>query len=497
MYKVIVVDDEPAACRHISMIIEKYCRNFQVVAVEDNGMDAMSKIQKFDYDVLITDVCMPLMDGIELIEKMDQEGKSLKTIVTSGYQEFDYVQKAINLGASSYLLKPVVPNSVIEVLKKIEVELDRDYIHMQINLFNALYHSESYDEKLVSRVFTYDFYYLAVRRLNGLPMRHRQNNFAEMFAEKSQSIIIYGRDVDEELYFIPEELVKERSLIRIVEDESNLEIDKGYYTLVYFNHPMKVEDFFVNVKKLYHILDSSLAIGQSQSLTVKEAAKINEPQIGNSYTDDLERLYYYIREKEAVRIRKELNKLFDCWKKDKRTQLYMEALTKQILYRMRQSYGNRISFLESEQLVDEMFAYSKSMNDFKVNYLDIIDRFYEDENFVDKIDTPEFFEKVLKYLNGHIDQQISLNDLCKKFGVSQAYLSKMFRKYIDESYNQYSTRIRIDKAKHIMTHNPEMRVKDVAAMVGYGDQFYFSRIFRTYMHITPTDFIGQIKLNEK
>jgi YesN/AraC family two-component response regulator len=83
-----------------------------------------------------------------------------------------------------------------------------------------------------------------------------------------------------------------------------------------------------------------------------------------------------------------------------------------------------------------------------------------------------------------------------KFGVSQPYLSKMFRKYIDESYNHYMTRIRMEKARELMIQNTGVRVKDIAAMVGYDDQFYFSRIFRSYMDITPSEYIDNLRNRE-
>lgn len=493
MYKVIIVDDEPSACRHIGMIIERYCPNFQVVASAENGQDAIKKIEAHYCDVLITDVCMPLMDGIELIEWIDAQGLKIKTIVTSGYQEFDYVQKAINLGACSYLLKPVVPLKMSDTLQKLEDELDRGYMQDQIQLFNAFYYKESFDEQLIRKIFPYKHYFLAVKRINGLPTRYNKNNPLEIFAEYNKSMIIYGRDVYEELFFIPQELVSGLGVVEFVENESNLELNNGYETLVYFNEPMKVDDFFIKVKELYRGLDSAIIIGESQSATVEEVRSVIKEHIASSQNDDLEQLYYYISEKQSRSIQKELEVLFAKWKADKRTQLYIEALAKQILYKMRNSYGNKVSFLETEYLIEEIFTYSTTINELKDNYHEILIRFIQSDPIVDKIDTPQFLNKITKYLNSHLDQQMPLKDLCKKFGVSQPYLSKMFRKYIDESYNHYSTRIRIEKARELMTQNSEIRVKDVAAMVGYGDQFYFSRIFRSYMDITPSEFINRLK----
>lgn len=496
LYKVIIVDDEPSAIRHIDMIIEKYCTDFQVVATAENGQDAIDKINENHCDLVITDVCMPLMDGIELIEWINAQGLRIKSLVTSGHQEFDYVQKAMNLGASSYLLKPVMPVKISKMLQKIKEELNKDYMQDHVKLFNAFYYNDAYDKRLVKKVFPSSRYYLAVKRINGLPTRYNKKHSLETFAENNQSSIIFGRDIYEELFFVPFSQVKGTGVIDFINKESNLKVNNGYQTLVYFERPMKVEDFSTKVKELYRALDSSITIGDNQSLTVQEVRKIVTSHISTAQNDDLEMLYYFIKEKQDCCIKKELDVLYAKWQADKRTQLYMESLAKQILYKMRQTYGNKVSLLEAEYLVEEIFTYSSSIDELKDSYWDILVKFVEIDSLIDKIDTPQFLEKITEYLQLNLNQQLPLKELCVKFGVSQPYLSKMFRKYIDESYNHYMTRVRMEKARELMTQNTCVRVKDIAAMVGYDDQFYFSRIFRSYMDITPSGYINDLRNRE-
>jgi two-component system response regulator YesN len=259
---------------------------------------------------------------------------------------------------------------------------------------------------------------------------------------------------------------------------------------------MKVEDFATNVKALYRALDSSITIGEDQSLTVEEVRGIVTKHISTAQNDDLEMLYYYIKEKQDCCIKKELDVLYTKWQAGKRTQLYMESLAKQILYNMRQTYGHNVSLLEAEYLIEEIFTYSTSMDELKGSYWDILVKFLQSDPLIDKIDTPQFLDKITDYLQLNLNQQLPLKELCVKFGVSQPYLSKMFRKYIDESYNHYMTRIRMEKARELMIQNTGVRVKDIAAMVGYDDQFYFSRIFRSYMDITPSEYIDNLRNRE-
>lgn len=493
MYNVIIVDDEPSASRHISMILEKYGKGFQIVAIAENGKEAIELIKSKPCDLVITDVRMPVMNGIELIEWIAKEEGKLKIIVTSGYQEFDYVQKAINLGANSYLLKPVMPNKLAAMLKKIKEKLDEDYLLDYKKLFNAFYFNEPVDMVLLKKVFPKDRYYLGVKRVNGLPTRYNKRNAMEIFAEQNKSTIIYGRDLYEELFFVPMSVLSGLNLVDYINSVSNLQQGLGYETIIYYSAPLKVEEFYTKVRELYRGLDSAIVIGENQSLTLKEVNDRKTSQPSNLENDDLEMIYFYIKDKNEVALQKEQSSLFDKWKKEKRSQIYIESQAKQILYKVRCCYGDKISLLESEYLVEEIFTYSVNMDELKANYWEIMLKYIQGCRLVDKIDTPQFLNKITKYLDEHIDQQFSLRDVCNKFGVSQPYLSKMFRKYINESYNGYVTRIRIKKAKELMKKNPDMRVKDVAAMVGYEDQFYFSRIFRSIIDATPTEYMNGLK----
>lgn len=97
-----------------------------------------------------------------------------------------------------------------------------------------------------------------------------------------------------------------------------------------------------------------------------------------------------------------------------------------------------------------------------------------------------------------LDQLITLPDLCRKFGISQTYMSRLFRKYTGNSFNQHLTERRVNRAKELFRENPDYFIKDVASMVGYEDQFYFSRIFKTYTLKSPSEYIKEIlKINQK
>lgn len=149
-----------------------------------------------------------------------------------------------------------------------------------------------------------------------------------------------------------------------------------------------------------------------------------------------------------------------------------------------------------EYFIDEAFYYAENMQKLAENIQQILCRNILEEGRTGKIDTPEFFHKIEEYMKDHLSEQLSPQKVCGVFGISQAYLSRLFRKYSTSSFSKRLTVMRVERAQQIMRENNELFIKDIAARVGYGDQFYFSRIFRSIAGISPTEYLETIKSEE-
>ena len=124
MYKIFLADDEIWVIMGLKKLIEKIGAPFQVVGEASNGVMALEEIEKKKPDVLITDIRMPGMDGLELMKEIRKKKLDTKVVLVSGYAEFDYSQKAIRMGAVDYLLKPVEAETFAKVLENLEKMLD-------------------------------------------------------------------------------------------------------------------------------------------------------------------------------------------------------------------------------------------------------------------------------------------------------------------------------------------------------------------------------------
>ena len=204
-----------------------------------------------------------------------------------------------------------------------------------------------------------------------------------------------------------------------------------------------------------------------------------------------EELERYADAKRYDRLQQKIMETYDKWGQQQRTQLWMENASRRILNFVGTQHGYEGSLLESEYHLEDAFYYATSTQMLHDNLMNIFYRFQDEQKEKPKVDSEEFFDSIRKYLKEHLDEPLSLQSLSEEFAISQAYMSKLFRKYAQQSYTQYLTALRMERAKQLMKEDGSLYVKDVAEMVGYRDQFYFSRIFRSYTGRSPAEFVRE------
>ena len=131
MYQILIVDDEERVRDLLAKNISKLPLEVEVAAVASDGREALELAIQLKPDIVITDIAMPFLNGLELIRKMRENGIESKNLIISGYDEFDYARQAIALGVQNYLLKPFLPKDIKNELEKIIRELDSQRVLLQ------------------------------------------------------------------------------------------------------------------------------------------------------------------------------------------------------------------------------------------------------------------------------------------------------------------------------------------------------------------------------
>lgn len=500
MYRILVVDDEPAAIKHICNIIAIKCPQFDVTATAEHGQEALKRMEEDTPDILITDVKMPVMDGIALAERVKERYPEVLSLVVSGYQEFEYAKAAIRSGVYDYLLKPIKPSALQNALNSMEEVLAERYARKRNFLMKSLCEKNSVDRKLLERYFPAGKYYAALVRRNGLPRRYSGNSGFEIFSGRDEKIYLYGRDEMEAMYLYPEDILFYKSFYQIISETIRREHgNSNYVTGIIRETPFSIgraDDVFL---ELYQLLDSSIVIGASQILIAEELKEDKRKGQGGQETTggEFQALENYIQKGQREKIISAVAELFDCWKRTKRTQMYVEAQVRYLLILMDKS--GLLSGMEqsSERILDDLFFYAEDLDEVSDAIQNMLMQKIKKEPAQQKMDTEEFFKRITGYMERHLSEELSMGRLCKEFGLSPTYLNKLFRKYSGSSFNKCLTLARIQCARDLMDEGTSVYVKDVAARAGYNDQFYFSRIFASVVGVSPSDYMERVQNQKK
>ena len=130
-YKVMVVEDEPLILQNIIDKIHHVNPEFKVVYAAANGLDAWEHIEIYSPDLLITDIQMPVMNGLDLLARVKESYPAIECVILTGFNEFEYARKAMKIGIQEYLLKPLKPNQVQEVLETVGYEAEKKAQHIR------------------------------------------------------------------------------------------------------------------------------------------------------------------------------------------------------------------------------------------------------------------------------------------------------------------------------------------------------------------------------
>lgn len=240
MYKVMIVDDEPNIRKGLRYIINWEDYNFKVSLIAKNGIDAIEKIKSTYPDLIITDIKMPGLDGLEFIKYVRKElhDENLPFIILSGYDNFDFAKKAIKYNVSSYLLKPIDEDELVKILKIIDNELS------QKNIFEYFYNKrvEKFNQNF-SEIEQIDILIKAIQDNNGSLIEETVDNIIDNFAEINlhprlikihlDNFLIELSTIINDMEGNIDDIIKDYSLFE--SNISNLNIVKIKYNLIEFS----------------------------------------------------------------------------------------------------------------------------------------------------------------------------------------------------------------------------------------------------------------------
>lgn len=178
-------------------------------------------------------------------------------------------------------------------------------------------------------------------------------------------------------------------------------------------------------------------------------------------------------------------------KKLKLPQIQVVNIIRQICNYVWMSQGYSNYDVNQEYVLEDLFSSLLTMEALYEGICEFV--FSSNDQKNQKIDTEEYFDRIEKYVCGHLSDTLTINSIVNIFAISQSSLSYMFRKYTGLSFNTYLTKQRIEYAKEILNSHRDILIKDLAKLAGYQDQFYFSKVFKLQTGMNPSDYIQKLE----
>lgn len=513
--KLLIVDDEDFTRECIAYQIDWANYDVEMAGTAVNGEDALEKIHTLHPDIVITDIKMPVMNGIELLEAIVREQLHVDVIMLSGFEEFEFAQKALNLGAKNFFLKPIDPaellNAVI-VLQEKKLALEKKDSRVD--------DLESFIRNVVYMVYTPEEMDTAIEKFAYLK-------------DYWQAMIILQMDNISEALYIGEGHSVYKLLLQEIQSYCNscegcYLLEKSPHNMVLFIAGQGKEETEQTLSHMIVLLQkilqrigySNYVVGVSElNHTVEEVGKsyleasraVNTKYIyGNSkiyYADEgypaylaglsdtgdvakeiIDHTVYYNEDK----IDELIERLFTIAEKHdiclNGLQQTMYMIAKGIIKHealvnidINSLYSNPGSIIMSLCTSDENREMKRKLKAF----LHTIGR---QLNKV-KIKKPnQIVTKIKQYIQDcYQKQDLSLAKIAEEFNFSAAYLSTLFRIHCGQNITDYINAIRIEEACRLLAQE-SYKISYIAEAVGYSNATYFCKVFKKLKDVSPTDF---------
>ncbi len=482
MYRVLIVDDEMPTLRFISSIIEQFSNGFHVIGTASSGELALELLKKDTVDLLLTDISMHGMNGIELARQARQIQPNIHIIIISGYGEFEYAQGAIQAGVDNYLLKPVSISKMSAILESIHEKLEKENAGLSNSVLPALACGRPYNKETALQLFgkqTYRFAYIRWGNLNvTLPKFLSATSLVLPLDEHFQ--VLRGRDDDERILIAQDNGAEDflTQLSVYMTKPGNLSTWTAVYTP--FSRTMDTLPGFIELS--INMIYQKTVIGKHQILQMSGGSNQERIKLPAA---DLKQLGYFVSSGKTRMVKSSFLSLAAAWERSQMPQRQVWHMVRQIIHQVatvRPQVFNRLE--EILQEFDEIIRAANSYSDMMNSTYSLL--FDEDSLRERRMSTQELYDSAVMYITENYAQPLSMQSVCDEIGISQTYLSRLFRKYSDTTFNAFLTQCRMEAAKKLLQEKPDLLLYDVAACVGYEDSSYFTKVFRQYTGKTPS-----------
>lgn len=510
MYRILIVDDESRERNGIEKLIRRYQYELEVYQAAD-GKEALNIMENVNVDILLTDIKMPVMTGMELIEQVHKNGWNPVCVIYSAYGEFEYARNAIALGVMQYLLKPIKLDEFQELFHKV-IELcdGKEKQKSENEMLKKMLKTDE-DAKFYRHLLSYlemetdcgeeagkkifdgrEWIPMILSSYSYLFSRYWENYESDLKRLFRQDVIIINKDDTQTLLIISKEVMKNiRKTGELCEELISISRQKyqSEIFIVVGGVSRSPEELRIEYRRIQEQLDYQFFVSESTYFLDNQVGFIKKQS-------DMLALYFKkvetcTRLEDFEGMRKEFVKAFEQIEKESGfSSIYVKYTFSEGIKRCCEILNKKERMLK---VVEDIYE-SNSIQQVKSAVFQLLDELERTQR--EGTDEGRFVLLAKTIIHERYQEYtLSVSTVADELHISAAYLSTLFKVETGQNIVRYISNYRLERAKELL-ETTNIRVGDVAEKVGYLNTSYFISLFRNTTGYSPAKYREKVRTNE-
>ncbi|WP_017212924.1 response regulator transcription factor [Clostridium beijerinckii] len=506
--KILIVEDEINAREGLGNLLGKINKNYIVCGKASDGEQGFLLAKEYKPDLIFTDIEMPKINGLDMLQKIKDCGQDPYIIILSGYSDFKYAQKGIKLGVNEYLLKPItytaLKNTMEDIEKKLNLSKEKDAL-----LEEGILKEEILGQVLLNKGQNLEHFYKIIESkvkqneniyVVNLHLRDKYENKVELIikeiyeAMKNYNIVNFYYSILKEYSYLPILVITKTPYLEFIKMLKHKILfslrQKGFLnTTISIINLDELSEIKSSFKKLQGLSRWPISFGNNEVIYEELISKLKINRC--NYPREIE--------KEVVRAIKnndqkklaDINKRFISYLKEN---IYdpceiIDVSSKYIfsILTASKSYNSNLYTEFNNEGVLDSIKNSFTFDELKERLNYVIRKMCERNDEGTKVNSL-IVRKAINYIKEYYSDKISLEEIASGMNITPEYLSRLFTKELGKSFSDYLKEFRIHKAKELLGSN-KLKIYEIAEKVGYSDSKYFCKVFKESTGMSPKEYM--------
>lgn len=519
--KLLLVDDEENVLLFLTKLIKKNIFEINEIITASNGIEGMNCFLTNSIDIIITDISMPVMDGIEFIKLVRKHDKNIKIIILTAYSDFNYAKQAIDLNIKGYILKPVDDKYFKEIMietisdviqntkeinfKEISLKLAKERILRKLLFLPKI----DFKTEEIIREFniSFDNNPYALVLIKGANETYSEYIFSDSGAAQFENTITEIINTITRKYYLFNNSLNEWILILYDKIEYSM-LKKMIFDLIMKINRITntrfaafISSFYITLNELHKAYNEAVEISDLLFFLHNEIVfssdiikyKIN---INDNILPETDSYFASIQTNNTEQVFKNIDNIFMNLKTILNKKNIVVSFIFELLIKTKKIIQEKNIELLSH---DDIFKISlnelcdlKNIDGIKIYFYNFIQTVFDLIKNQKNISKSFVIEKGKEYIEANYNKNIKLSDISSYAAVSKNYFCSQFKKSTELSIWDYVTEVRIEKAKNYII-NTDLKIYDIAEKVGYENPSYFCNVFKRIAGETPLEYRSKNK----